>query len=99
MQTVLLCPTNYFISEILKLLDPRQCNNLYPMLKILKNIASDSANESGKVPTMLTKVPCSVVSMENGSTINSTFAGLVSSALATQSEEWRKGENQILSVS
>ena len=47
---------------------------------------------------MLTKVPHEIVSMENGSNVHAAFCRVISSALTAQSEEWRKGENQILSV-
>ena len=63
------------------------------------NLVSDEAGRVGKVPAMLSKLKCEVVSMESGSNLHAAFCKVISSALATRDEEWRKGENQILSVS
>ena len=76
-------------------------NLLFHWLENFPNIEknpSESSEKVGKVPAMLSKVPHEIVSMENGSNVHAAFCRAISSAMTTQSEEWRKGENQILSV-
>ena len=78
----------------------RRSNNIRRILlfPICRLFSESSSEKVGKVPAMLTKVPHEIVSMENGSNVHAAFCRAISSALTTQSEEWQKGENQILSV-